>query len=254
MDEIKHPNPFQLKIIQLDCPYEQFENPEVRKMFGDLIDMRKRGYSSRHAHGALPVDTYDFIGTHYLIASESNGEIHLLGGLRMVQRSMAMTYNLPFPIVSLLSAAKADRHLKYMDVLYQQYPASSFEFTYISSWSFDPGTREQPELVKSMYDLLCTIAVYSLPHPSQEVRMACGIPRLKTDQYIISTGFERAADDHGVLPEVHQSSLTGEPVVILELKNGHQFAYRRLAQMNEQAWKDRVIMTPAEIIERKKAA
>lgn len=255
MNELLLNAPYNIRIIELDSVYQQLENPQVRKLFADLLLMRKRGYSSRHQSGALPIDTYDFIGTHYLLAIEQKDQLQVLGCIRMVKLSQAKIYNLAFPAMSLFASANATRHIDYMNLLMKErfQNNANTEFTYVSSWSFDPIIRNSPEVFETFYKLISTISVYSLQNPSQEIRIACGIPRLKTDQYIISTGFERAFDHEGVLSEVHQANLLGEPVVLLTLLEGHNFQYRRKAQEHQKLWEERIVLSPS-TIERKKAA
>jgi len=252
---VKNETKSRLQIIELSSVYQQLENPKVRTLFTDMLLMRKRGYSSRHRFGALPVDTYDFIGTHYILMMEDNEKQVVLGCIRMVTLSQVQIYHLAFPAISLFSAAKASRHLDFLNQLIQtrREESPSAEFTYVSNWSFDPIARNYPEILEQLHHLICAVSVHSHQNPRKEIRFACGIPRLKTDEYIISTGFKRAEDEEGPLPEVSQANLLNEPIVLLVLNEGHNFVYRRKAKEYESAWDERLIYSP-EIIERKKAA
>jgi|GEM_PF-2035110 len=251
----KHPS---VQLIELDCVYQQLEDPEIRKLFSNLLLMRKRGYSTRHGQGSLPIDTYDFIGTHYLMVQNLPEGKRVLGGVRMVSLSRSLIYHMPFPAMSLLNAAKATRHIDFMNRLFQEYgrpESNAIDFTYVSSWTFDPISREDASLTSYLHDLFCVANVLSHADPTREIRVACGIPRLKTDRYITNIiGYERSSDADGPLPEVQQSNLVDEPVVLLHLKNGHPFSYRRRAQMLQKIWDERLVLTPKEVTERKKAA
>jgi hypothetical protein len=246
-----------LRIIEVDCAYEQLENSELREVFANLLCMRRRGYTSRHPTDALPVDTYDFIGTQYLMVEEKEGKFHFLGGVRMVSLKRANQYNLPLPIFSLMNSVKADRHVAFLEQtckISDSASSAETQFTYVSSWTFTPEARANPELTQKLHQVFLTINVFSHRELKNQVRIALGIPRLKTDLRIQWMGYERATDASGQLPPVMHSGLSGEPVVLLSLPHGHSSECSQEAELHAKLWHERLVFkVPAELNKQKVA-
>ncbi len=228
-----------VKIVEILCPFTQFEKPELMSIFSKVLAMRKQGYSSRHQMNALPVDTYDFIGNHYLITAPSENGTRVLGGYRTVSLNGAKHFNLTFPLKNLLVSANATTHLKALDDRLGARGNEQREFTYVSSWTNDPALREDRNVSRFLLDLVTTMNVYSQAENPNQYRFACGVPRLKTEKYIQWLGYKPIQDGQESLPEVNQANLCGEPVLVHELPEGHSKEAFEIAAKYRTYWENR---------------
>src|SRR5262245_38874664 len=92
--------PEDLRLVVLDCPLESWDNEHVRELFGNLVALKKLGFSAFYPNKVLPVDTTDFVGRHYLSCIQGRQGFQVVAGFRAVDLERCRYFNLPFPALS----------------------------------------------------------------------------------------------------------------------------------------------------------
>ena len=94
-----------LKIVTIEPLYDNWNNFLARDLFGQIVDVKLKGFGAHYPYGVMPIDTSDFISTHHLICQERDGELEVLSAFKTVDLNKAITHNLTFPALSLVKLA-----------------------------------------------------------------------------------------------------------------------------------------------------
>ncbi len=226
------------QLIELVRPYETFEQDDSRYFFSEVMRVRKSGYSSRHRSHVLPVDTTDFLSTHFIIAAQIGPDLVSLGGYRAIDLQTCETYQTPFPLTSILQQAQAMDQLEQVQSIIDSSRNRS-KIVYQSAWTFCPDAKKNSQICALLKDLMTTMTVLSQTGPD-EIRFACGIPRLKTDEYISFLGYEKLRSKSGEIEPILQKNLQNEKVELMILRSHHSLEAQEIARKHHDHWRNRI--------------
>src|SRR5262245_22203055 len=107
---IERAAPEDLRLLVLDCPLQTWNDEGVRDLFGEVVALKKLGFSVFYRDNVLPVDTTDFVGRHYLSCIKVTHGFQVVAAFRAVDLERCRSFNLAFPALSLTAAANAPLH------------------------------------------------------------------------------------------------------------------------------------------------
>lgn len=146
-----------IRFLVLDDPWSQWESLEVQRMFGQLIELRKRSFGSRFSNNYAPVDTSDFHATHFAACVESGGVLVPIVTVRLLRRTRCEYYQINFPCLDLLQSAGAYDHFaaieEFLDVHKEQ------DVIYAGAFALEPSlTGREREVAIATLAPLCVFA------------------------------------------------------------------------------------------------
>ena len=228
-----------LRLVVLNKPYDSWNNPETGEIFVKMVSLKLQGYLSRHIYGSLPVDTTDFIGTHILICSEADGSLRPISGFKIITDTCCRIHQLPFLARSLAQAAGATEHARLIDEIVCRSRGQSKDVSYLCSWTTQPEVRDDRDRSNLIKDIIAsTIVNFHLDQGITDL-IAAGVPRMKTNRFLTSVGFNPLAILGLALPNFRHSGLLGEEVVMMHLSSFTEKAMK-LAQDHHELWRARV--------------
>ncbi len=229
-----------LKLFEFDCPFDHLDQRNERDLFSAILHLRKQGYLSRHQYGVLPTDTYDFIGKHYGVMTETNEGLEILMSYRTITLARCSEFKLALPIENIFKGTEALEHLNLLEKIKTQSVQENKPLVYTSSWTVSPKLRKNPKTYEHVYQLLTTMNVHSFHEDLNQIKLACGSLRLKTHEYIQWLGYELFKDEAKNLNSFKQYNLNNEDVVALRLTK-HSDDSIEVAEKFKIQWKNRLI-------------
>lgn len=210
--------PESIQLIVIDNPYDQMSDPLVQKLLPQLFDLKIKGYQSKYGYGVLPLDTNDFIATHFIISSQSGNAFLPLLSYKMITYRRAQLYNLPFAPVALMQRPQCERHLEVMQKLVAQSERLGQDVSYIGSLSMDPEISQEREFVQFLMNLFILIHFsYSM-----EFNLLTGLSgatvRFKTSRLIERIGYKPLVNDGLPLPPVQIPSVKNDLSQFFQLR------------------------------------
>lgn len=88
------------KLVELNNMISQYhENKEMRDFFSEVLALRFKGYRENYGDLSVPLDLYDLIGTHLVLAKCENDKLIPICCLRSITQSQAENYQQDFPFM-----------------------------------------------------------------------------------------------------------------------------------------------------------
>ncbi len=248
----------ELRVVVLEYPTHILSEATPQALLSNLLALRVRGYGKEYPEGVLPLDTYDFIGTHLMVCREENGRLVPISGFRSVFLSTCDFHRLPFPALELIrTAGGATSHEWAVRKILKSCRDEGVSISYESSWTIQPEVRKDRELTNYIRDMLTAVMALHQRDAKVTQSLVCGVLRFKTDQFFKGMGFIPLDFMGSTLPELHQASLFGETVVMMHRKKVSEHALM-LSEKFESHWANRICFGPSqadsEIVPLKKAA
>ena len=202
-----------LRLFVIECPLEQWDDENVRALFGDLIGLKLLGFGAFHKAGVLPVDTTDFFGRHYLSCVDSGDGPRLLAAFRAVDLERCRSFNLPFAAESLARSAGAPLHAKALG----EFVGRGDPVAYIGSWTMHPAVRRNPALRDALREHFSLGAILFLREAGVPRIVVGATLRFKVDRLLASVGYRPLSSDGQALPPIAVKHLHEEPVQLMVL-------------------------------------
>lgn len=246
-----------LKVVTLNCPYDQWSDPVVRDLFCKIIALKLKGYGASYPYGVMPIDTSDFVGVHFAVCDVgADGELRPLMAYKAVDRDRCLAHNLTFPALTLARYSDLAEYERTVQAALREAERRGVNISYDSSWTVDPKVRENRALAALLKKFMTMFMVNSHLDPEWNVPMSIcmGVPRFKTDGYFTSLGYEQFNTGGEPLPGIPLPPLHGELAVMFLLKEFTKEALATAAEMSA-FWQDRLALrAPVERVASKKAA
>lgn len=235
------------RVVVLDCPYDDFNRPETRQLFDQMVDVRIRGYQAAYGYGVLPLDGTDFIGTHVLFCEERAQSLRVVSTMKSVSYERCRRFNASFPAIGLALASKQEHQVRYVEREIRDAESSGTDISYIAGWTIDPVWKHENRAeVPMLRDLYAMANVFW--HMESGVRriLIGGNVRFKTDRFFERLGFEYGRDEEGSpLPSFGASFAFGEPVILLGLRSHSRFAEETAGRLRP-LWEERLVLAQHE--------
>jgi hypothetical protein len=228
--------PEDLRMVILECPLDNWADPDVRNLFGDLVELKMLGFGANYSAKVLPVDTTDFIGRHFLSCLETPHGLRPVAGFRAIDVERCRAFNQPFPAESLVRAAKAPRHVEAV----RDYVERAGPVSYIGSWTVHPAVRRNPCLRAALRDHFVLGGI--LMHREVEVEniILGATLRFKVDRLLAPVGYRPLTYDGEPLPPFAAPHLHGELVRLVHLNHCSGHALER-TQALRGLWNARMV-------------
>src|SRR5262249_31040118 len=235
-ETIEHAAPEELRLVVLDCPLESWDDEGVRKLFGDLIALKKLGFGASYHDKVLPVDTTDFVGRHYLSCIEGSQGLQVVASFRTIHLERCRLFSLPFPALSLARSANAPLHTEAVRRFVEEDAAVS----YIGSWMIHPAAYGNQRLRASLRDHFVFGSI--LFHSEAGVgRLVLGATlRFRVDRVLRPVGYCPLEHDGTPLPPLAAQHLHGEPVQLMHLAKPTSNALKRTEGLRT-LWNNRIL-------------
>jgi len=245
------------RVVLLNSPCERWSLKATQELFSALVDLKLKGYGAEYGQGVLPVDTTDFIAAHQLVCLEKGKHLHPVMGYKSTLLAQCLNYNMIFPGLALVKAAKASPHDEVIQGIMDRCQKEGRGLAYTGSWTVDPQARENKELARWLREVFLTLYVaYHQDYGIQEI-IAGGTIRFKTEKLIKEIGHEPITYRSEILPPISVAHLLNEKVVVTHLTQFTEKALEYRAR-HEKLWVDRIIIDDSKelgkILPLKKAA
>lgn len=239
-----------VRLVMIEPPYETLSLNEGRDYFTRGLLMKLQSYQQIYAPGVLPLDTYDFISTHFLIGVDRPDGFAPMMVFRTTSWEACLRHNLPFTGVAVVRSSGAEAHARRVEEMLAQWKAENRKVFYGSGFAISPESRKlDPEVRALMKDLMIsTLARYEIEQGSY-TRLACAVLKVHTDQLFATIGYRRICDAKGEpLPPFQQASILGERAVLVECPVFTDEAMGLVAK-HEGVWNRREIVSVAKMPE-----
>lgn len=189
--------------IELRKPYESWDDPEVKKIFCEMITLKKAGYDNKYRF-SLPVDTFDLISDHYLVWHEVDGHRIIVSGLRSITAKTLQKYKLESPPLSLLQTISTvtdiSLHLSFFEKKLKEFKSTPEKVGFYNGWTVLPRYSGQGEL--SCLFSRAAVATIPLSQESYIIPIMFGsaMPHLGTNKILMSMGYKAWPGITGELP------------------------------------------------------
>jgi hypothetical protein len=230
-------------MVTLECPYDQWENPQVQSLFGKIVALKIRGYQAEYPYGVLPVDATDYVGTHHVVCKEeNNGVLQPLMAYRSITYARTKTHQLPFPIEAMFKGCNLPVHLKAAEQIIERCKGEQKTLSYDSSWTIDPATRNDRDLATHLRGLMN--AMHSLYHTHNNTGeiLSGGVLRFKMDKLFKYWGYEPLSYDGKTLESFGLPLVFGEVITIFHQQNGFSKQSLEEAMKYQDFWENRILL------------
>lgn len=243
----------QLRIVTLECPYDNWSDPAVREMFGKIVELKLKGFQREYPYGILPVDGTDFFCTHLLVCEESdNGELLPVMGYKSITLRRCKIHQAAFPLVALMKSVGSPEHVSAVQMRVENCEREGQELAYIAGWTIDPRVRHDQELTAKLNDVFKAIEVLQHSDSNTQV-MTLGTLRFHVDRICCFWGFAPISCNGEPLQPVNIPYAFGERVVVFHLKEFTDIA-RAFARKYKAMWDQRIVLGGDKAAERIKTA
>lgn len=214
-----------LRYVVLHDVSQQWDDPIVAGIFRQIVDLKLRGYRDDYPPGALAVDTTDFVGTHIILATETEPEeLSVLAALKWTTLARCVRYNIDFPALSVVRSLSSDRHEKAVRLIVDDHAEVPDALAYCAGWTAHPAVRQDRDLARRQVQMMIGAHLLSCEDMGVAACISAGVPRMNTDKVELSAGYERMADELGPLPPFPLRNLVGEPVILMHLRDHSEWA------------------------------
>ncbi len=235
--------PRNLKTVVIESPYDTIHHPEVRDLFGRVVGLKILGYRNVYPYGVLPVDTYDYVATHFLICEETDNGLEPVTGYKSLSLKKSIKHQMTFQGIAVLESSGALHHIRALKSFLEQCEQENRSVCYGSSWTIHPKFRDTPELRPLMRDVSVALLANSVMDQGVTDHIMCGTPKVKTDALLKTWGYEPMMAEGIELPYFYQKSLMNEPAQMFVCKRFSDYALD-LAKKYRELWDSRLVYAP----------
>ncbi len=225
----------------LHHPFLYWDQPETQAAMLEVIDIKRRGFGKYYdAHRVLPLDTYDWIGTHIITFTEIDGMRRPIMSYKFIEKATCEQYGLPFNGLALFNSA-SDAHKRSAEVIIESASRRGMSIGYTSSWTVDPDFRVNP----GSHELLTELSVASHVLHTKTFRvnesLIGGSVKAKAPLTLQLIGYKRLRDVRTgqELPSFSFPPLAGDPTLALHIDSVPPQA-EEWAQKYSNAWEKRL--------------
>lgn len=180
-------------ITELRHPYLNWEQPNVKELFMQAINIRKLGYDHNYKQ-LMAVGTLDFLSDHYLVWKEINGKKVYVSAMRTTTMDVTNYYKINFPCEDLINSIgkkhNVDKQVEVYQKLLKQFGNSPEKVRYFSGWTTIPIHRTRDQIGRTIQLAAVSTMAFSHWEYSSNLSIASAMPHVKTDKMFIEMGYE----------------------------------------------------------------
>jgi hypothetical protein len=226
------------KIVVLDNPLSNFDNPIVKELFTETMFMKFRGFRQHWSQWYIPVCKTDFVGTNMILCDETpEGKLKPISAVRGITKERCERYRLSFPASTLCKHWEDQRHQNVLDDWVSK--MNGRNIAYCSAFTVEQflPREEKKEAVES---LIALFAFYHM-HFKVEQSVAIGAEKTRTDEYYHRLGLFGIKHEGKALPNVNFPELDNAPFEV-QLMESLSPECIEAARSNIRLWKDAIII------------
>lgn len=226
----------------LECPYYGMSDSEYWSKLQDIFLFKRDTYRTFYNK---PIFSFggeiDFCADHIVICEVVGDKLIPVAGSKVVTLERCREFSQKFPVVTNLRESGANElaNLIEVDMMNSSLPAG--RVAYHGSWTMDlkyQDQREKREQIKELHTAACIN--YFMEKGLKSV-FGFGVPKVKTDSYFYSWGYERIKGHSGEeTSSFALEFLDKQESVVMNLSE-ISFYGRRMAKEYRHMWSQRVI-------------
>jgi hypothetical protein len=186
-----------VRIVILNCPYNDWSNKQVQSMFGKMVQLKLDGYKKKHSFGVLPVDETDYIATHPLICIEDGDELIPISGSKVISYSTCEAFNVGFAMKSCLEKARKTEHLYSLFKILEEAQKKNSKICYHGGYTISPSYRNDKEVLELLKELFIASSVLYFKSNGIKELLGIGVPQFKTDDFFYNWGYKKVNSIEG---------------------------------------------------------
>lgn len=225
-----------LQIVVIDEMKYHWDNPLVRQLYCDLMQIKIDGYGSVYGENVISLDKADFFGTHLMVC-EKGEKLTPLFGYKSVTFDRCDEYHHSFPAISLVLKDGHKECLTKLLSIVEEAKLNKESTSFDYSWAQNPQIKSlRTKSTKKLYrDLVMTLVVNHHQDYGIEHMITCGVVKVKTDLFFENMGMNKISD----MSLFSQKDLNGEDVHIFHAQKYSKYAYAVALQYYE-LWNNRL--------------
>ncbi len=229
-----------LRFVVLETPYDQWENPIAREMFGRMALLKLNGYRKEYPYGVLPLDATDYVSTHLLICTEEpGGPLKPIAGYKSLTLQRCYIHNLKFPLLNYMSESTAPLHASAVKHILERHQHLGNQLAYNGSWTVDPDIRSDRTFVSQLKELMMGLGVRFCQAYGITTLLGAGAVLNKADKYFRGWGYTPLKGGDGVeLPAVSLPAFFDRQVQVIHLDQFNESALEN-AERAKSLWENR---------------
>lgn len=208
----------EFQIVVLRSFYDTFDSAKAQEAFSGMAALKLKGYLAEYPYGALPVDTTDFVATHFVLCRKrkiSRAPFEPIMAHKWVSSQRCSAHNLHFPAVTILGTGYPDLRESIEGIL-EHNQRSGRQVHYGSSWTIDPMIRRTNRpLALELRSLFIAANVFYFDENPGDLFMVCGVKKFKTDKIFTSLGYDSIALKSKKEPSFNHAFVAKEEMVVM---------------------------------------
>lgn len=228
-----------LKIVSLDCMYDNVSDPVASEYWQKVIRLKLQGYGVEYPYGVMPIDSTDFVCSHLMLCEERKDGLYPIMAYRSITLDRCNAHYLKFPVLNAMQDSGYKDHAKAIEDIISSCKGQGKTLSYDSAYTIAPEIRKDKaatelarEIIKSYFLL------HHLEYGIDEV-ICGGVIRFQMHRFYHFWGFKDLSLNGVTLPEVKFKHVHGEPTMIYHLKDWSKEAIAH-AKTYEHMWKNRI--------------
>lgn len=235
--------PSSYRLVQMDSPFEQWDDPLIRQLFERTMTLRINGYGRKYPSGVIPFDISSWYASHFLLCEDSEGFQPVMGFQRVTLEQYRKHYAPFAPLTSCKQAGRAE-HIRAMEELVAQADDRPEKLSYTGGFTVDPKLRANRELVGELCSLMVVLHYFFHREAGEghEIVTAPTI-RFNIDSLLSPYGFLPLVDpgEEGDKSDVSFASYAGEKVRFMGVKTFNREMIQ-LAERYQSLWDNRILL------------
>lgn len=214
------------KIVVLDNPYQCFNEPWVKCLFAEMVELRLNAYGPDYPKSFLPMDLVDYVARHYLICEENinGGPPVPFAGFRHISLQRLDYYDLPMPLLTAAQKSGAHAHEQALCNMIQRHRENGTNLVYSSSFTIKKSYRKREGLSAFIRELVAAL-IFDEYRTDQVSEIVCGSAlRFKTRDYFEQIGFNSLNDANGAELPVFLKGKIREQITLMRLEQTSQWS------------------------------
>ncbi|WP_372369348.1 hypothetical protein [Candidatus Uabimicrobium sp. HlEnr_7] len=162
-----------LQLVVLNNFYDCSYNNYAKVHFGNIIDLKIQGYSTRYNYGVLPFNTSDYFATHFSVVEKNSQK--MLMTYKTLSYSRCQQFNQTFPALALVMEEENQNqnHQKAIQSAITEAQKTKTELLYHGGFTIHPDYRRKKN--KKITHLLFRIAQMCKVNYALETSSSCAL-------------------------------------------------------------------------------
>ncbi len=219
---------------------DNWDNPEVQRLFAQIVQLKIQGYHCEYPEGVLPVDTTDFICDHIVICQRDTPfQLRPVLAFKSTNLESCRRHRISFPGITLAEQAGAKPHAETLRAIVAACERLHQNIAYVGSWTISPDVRKNRDLVLQIKEIMKVIFYFYHSELRIDKIVAGATQRFKTGDFIKFWGFEPLLDSQNAVLEPIRVKHLFDELVQLQYLQKFTDESRNFAVAHSHIWHNR---------------